>query len=105
VQLYEPSVLSMAGQDDRVLLTSRAGSGAWRVDLYDVVNAIPLIRSVGDGYGPSWTLSPSIDLTPPNILVAGLPGSSTSAIREIDPDSNYAEVLTAVAGYGVDSAY
>jgi hypothetical protein len=104
VQLYEPSVLSTTGQDDRVLLTSRAGSGAWRVDIYDVANAVPLTRSVGDGYGPSWTLSPSIDSTPPNILVAGLPGSSTSAIQEIDPDS-HAEVSLPASGYGVDSAY
>ena len=105
VQLYEPSVLSMAGQDDRVLFTSRAGSGAWRVDIYDVANAIPLTRSVGDGYGPSWTLSPSIDEIAPNTLVASLPGSSTSAIQEIDLDSHPEVSLPAVSGYGVDSAY
>ena len=105
VQLYEPSVLSMEGQDDRVLFTSRAGSGAWRVDIYDVANATPLTRSVGDGYGPSWTLSPSIDEIAPNTLVASLPGSSTSAIQEIDLDSGAEVSLPAVSGYGVDSAY
>ncbi|MCX7065881.1 MAG: hypothetical protein NT024_15245, partial [Proteobacteria bacterium] len=75
VQLYEPSVLSIAGQDDRVSFTSRAGAGAWRVDIYDVATAT-LNRSVGLGYGPSWTLSPSIDEIAPNTLVASLPGAT-----------------------------
>lgn len=103
VQLYEPSVLS-ADQDDRVLFTSRAGAGAWRVDIYDMASAA-LTRTVGYGYGPSWTLAPSIDGIAPNILVADLPGKSTSPIQEIDLESRSEVPLPAVSGYGVDSAY
>lgn len=105
-QIYEPSVLSLPGEEDRVLLNSRDGSGPWRVDLYDVATAT-LVPFVGSGYGPSWTLFPSIpiDDAAPNALAAGLPGSSTSAVREIDLDGQADEVTLGVTGYGVDSAY
>ena len=104
-QLYEPSVLSIGDQEDRVVLTSRQGTGAWRVDLYDVATHT-LTPSIGFGYGPSWTLYPSIDLSAPNVLVNQNSGpSSASAFLEIDLDSRAEVSLPAVSGYGVDSAY
>ena len=105
--LREPSVLTEAGVDDRIALTSQDGNLAYpvRVDVYDVGSG--LTPNIGIGFRPSWTSNPSIDATGPNILVnVGYRVVQDTQILEIDPEGT-PETPTAnanVSGFGVDSA-
>jgi hypothetical protein len=113
--LSDPSVLSVPGEPDRILLWTRASANAGvpRVDVVDVdvdgMGTNVLTRFVGTGYRPTWTVGPSSHS--PNILVSQLPPSQTSAIDEIDLNacdsdgSNCSQAtLPNVRGFAVDSA-
>ena len=102
--LETPSALSLPGEPDRVLLSSRDGFlGNPRVDIYDAANGT-VAHIVGQGFRPTWTSNPSIDSTAPNVLVTEKMNYATSPVREIDLDGQ-PETSLGVQGYAVDSAY
>jgi len=107
-----PDVLSIDGAPDRLAFYHDADASTHTDPSIDVLDTGiegdgALMRDVGVGYRPSWTLNPSLDAAP-NVLVdsARIYGGATSSpVGEIDVYDNFSPVTLGVTGYFVDSAY
>ena len=104
----DPDVLSIDGAPDRLAFYHDADASTHAdpgIDVLDTGTGV-LRRDVGVGYRPSWTLNPSIDAAPPNVLVDTVRTvPKNPRVGEIDVDDGFGQAVLGAAGYWVDSSY